>query len=178
MREQFQMNQTEINFKYPIEKEKVIAMLPRVNKLRCIRAKNLALRLLHRAVYTGTRLLKFGLKDNDHCPRCKRSEDIEHLLKNCWYTQTIWQRIIKLYKAVDQRRQTYDKSCMAFVIGANLSKAKLKLHLEIIRRLMNKERPNILPNALILQALDYLIICDNEHFKYYRKLKRVLQNRT
>ena len=178
LREQFQMNQTEINFKYPIEKEKVIAMLPRVNKLRCIRAKNLALRLLHRDVYTGTRLLKFGLKDNDQCPRCKRSEDIEHLLKNCWYTQTIWQRIIKLYKAVDQRRQTYDKSCMAFVIGANLSKAKLKLHLEIIRRLMNKERPNVLPKALILQALDYLIICDREHGKYYRKLKRVLQNRT
>ena len=52
--------------------------------------------------------------------------------------------------------------------------AKLKLHLEIIRRLCHKDRPNILPNLLINQAIDYLIICDKEHWAYYKKLKNAI----
>ena len=77
----------------------------------------------------------------------------------------------KLYFTTDHRRQTYVNNDLAFVTAASLSKAKLKLHLEIISRLICKDRPNILPRMIIAQSLDYLIICDHQHRTYYKKLK-------
>ena len=162
-----------INFKLQIDHEDISNMLPKINKLKCTRAKTLALRLLHGDVYTGTRLYKFGLTDTDECCKCRHSENLSHLLLDCWYPGIIWSKVKNLYSKTDSRRQRYE-SDLEFVVGAKLSKAKLKLHLEIIRRLCNKERPNILPRALIGHSLDYLIICDNEHFKYYKKLKAAL----
>ena len=170
LRELMTMAHDEINFKIAIERESVEAMLPKINKLRCVRIKTLALRLLHGDIYNGTRLLKFGLTDSDECIRCKQRESLEHLLKDCWYTKIIWSKIRKLYRKTDMRRQNYDND-LTFAIGAKLSKAKLKLHLEIIRRLCHKHRPNILPKALILHSLDYLIICDSEHRDYFKKLR-------
>ena len=127
---------------------------------------------MHGDIYTGTKLLKFGMTDSDKCPRCNHRENLNHLLKDCWYTKSIWAKISNLYIKTDHRRQTYDRNSMVFVVGATLSKAKLKLHIEIARRLCNKERPNILPKALITQALDYLIICDLENYKYYKRLRQ------
>ena len=172
LRKQFQAEPRTIEYKFPVQRISLEEMIPKIKKLRCTRAKNLALRLLHGDIYTGTRMLRFGLKDSDRCPRCNQSENLEHLLKDCWYTKIIWAKIQNLYKKADNRRQTYDRNDMTFVIGANLSKPKLKLHLEIIRRLCNKDRPNVLPSALISQALDYLIICDKEHYKYFKRLKQ------
>ena len=64
-----------VSHKLPLPREQIIDLLPKVNKLRCVKAKSFALRLLHGDVYTGTRLLKFGLTDTDRCPRCRHSED-------------------------------------------------------------------------------------------------------
>ena len=161
-------------YKLPMDPALIAGMLPKINKLRCVRAKSLALRLLHGDIYTGTRLRRFGMSDTDECIRCKQPENLEHLLKDCWYSRNVWSRLCKLYQGTDQRRQIYDKSSLAFTMGARLSIAKLKLHLEIIRRLCHKDRPNILPNLLINQAIDYLIICDKEHWAYYKKLKNAI----
>ena len=114
------------------------------------------------------------MTETDECPRCKLREDLEHLLKNCWYTKNIWKTLSQLYKRTDARRQTYDPTNLEFAIGARVSPAKLKVHIEIIRRLIQKDRPNILPRNLINQALDYLIICDKEHWAYYKKLRDAL----
>ena len=163
-----------VSHKLPLPREQIIDLLPKVNKLRCVKTKSFALRLLHEDVYTGTTLLKFGLTDTDRCPRCRHSEDLMHILKDCWYAKIIWTKLHKLYFTTDHRRQTYVNNDLAFVTAASLSKAKLKLHLEIIRRLCNKDRPSILPSSLISQSLDYLIICDREHHNYYRRIRNSL----
>ena len=159
------------HFKIPISEESKIDFLPKISKLKNTRAKNLALRLLHGDVYTGERLFRFGMTDSDECHRCRQSETLEHLVRSCWYTTQIWTKILNLYRKTDQRRQIYNTNTLEFPLGARLSAPKIKLHLEIIRRLICKDRPNILPRMIIAQSLDYLIICDHQHRTYYKKLK-------
>ena len=129
-------------------------------------------------MYTGTRLLRFGLADTDECSKCRQTENLEHLLVQCWYSGAIWSKLRALYQKTDQRRQTYNNSSIKFVIGINLSTPKIKLHLEIIKKLLAKERPNVLPRTLIKQSLDYLVICDHEHRAYYKKLRSTLMANT
>ena len=168
----------ETRFKLHMTQESMATILPKIKKLQCTRAKNLALRLLHGDIYTGTRLLKFGMTDTDKCIRCRQRENIEHLIKNCWYSAIIWSKIRTLYKKTDHRRQIYDQDSLDFVLGTRLSPAKIKLHLEVLRRLTNKERPAVLPGTLIVQTLDYLRICDKQHYKYYKKLRDAISANT
>ena len=164
-------------FKIQIEENQIKEVVPKIAKLKCVKLKSLALRLLHGDIYTGTRLHRFGMADTNECCRCQQPEDLEHLLLGCWYPKMVWTKLFRLYIDTDVRRQTYDHR-LGRILGYRLSIAKLKLHLEIIRRLSNKERPKILPRQMIIQALDYLIICDREHWRYYKKLKRNLINVT
>ena len=160
----------DIHFKIQVSRENIANYLPKISKLKCTRAKNLALRLLHGDIYTGTRMLKFGMRENDECCRCKQSETLEHLLQACWYPKQIWTKVLKLYRKTDRRKLNYNNN-LDFVIGTKLSSPKIKLHLEIIRRLLAIERPSILPRTLISQALDHLIICDTQHRTFYKKLR-------
>ena len=162
---------TNAAFKIQIEEDQIMEAVPKIAKLKCVKLKSLALRLLHGDIYTGIRLHRFGMKDTNECVRCQQPEDLEHLLKDCWYPKMVWTKLFKLYLSTDVRRQTYNLE-LGRILGYRLSIAELKLHLEIIRRLCNKDRPNILPRQMIIQALDHLIICDREHWKYYKKLKR------
>ena len=165
-------------FKLQILKDDIKETLTKVKKLKCIRTKSTYLRVLHGDIYTGTRLLKFGLSETDECGKCRQTENLEHLLARCWYPGAIWSRLKALYRKVDQRHQTYDNSSIRFVIGINLSTPKIKLHLEIIKKLVAKEKPNVLPRTLIKQSLDYLVICDHEHRAYYKKLRSTLMRDT
>ena len=174
LRTELELPNENMLYKFPIPKENIELMLPKINKLKCVKMKSFALRLINGDIYTGTRLYKFGLKANDECDKCRQSENLEHLLAGCWYSGRIWSRLKQLYRLTDHRRQEYNNHSLSFVIGSRLSKAKIKLHLEIIRRLCNKDRPNILPTMLITQSLDYLITCDSDHFRYYKRLKAKL----
>ena len=64
----------------------------RIKKLTSTRHKNSLLRALHGEVYTGERLLRFGLRDSDRCPRCDESESLQHKLMTCAYTERIWDK--------------------------------------------------------------------------------------
>ena len=178
LRNEADSDHSDINFKFPTALENIEQLLPKINKIRCVKTKSFALRLIHGDIYTGTKLYRYGLKPDDECSKCRNSETLEHLLIGCWYPGTIWGKIKALYKATDHRKQTYDILSLNFAIGCNLSHPKLKLHLEIIKRLSHKDRPSVLPKMLIGQTLDYLIMCDKEHFKYYKKLKSALQTNT
>ena len=165
-----EQNPDGISFKIPTAKEHVEAILPILSKLRCTKMKSLALRLIHGDIFTGVILLRFGMKTDDECTKCRQRETLDHLLNGCWYSGLIWRHTRALYIKTDLRRQNYEINGLEFVIGSKLSQPKLKLHLEIIRRLTHKDRPSILPKMLIRQSLDYLIICDTKHFKYYKRL--------
>ena len=178
LRDEAYSEHTEVNFKLPVPTESIDQLLPKINKLRCVKTKSFALRLIHGDIYTGTKLYRYGLKPDDECSKCRDSETIEHLIVGCWYSGNIWRKIKMLYEKTDCRRQTYDNHSLSLAVGCNLSHAKLKLHLEIIKRLSHKERPSILPRMLIGQALDYLITCDRQHYKYYKKLKIALRTNT
>ena len=139
-----------------------------------MRQKNLALRLLHGDIFTYTKLFKLGLSETEECSKCRQRETLEHVIRGCWYSGLIWSKVHDLYKKTDTRAQLYDKHSLDFPVGALLSTPKLKLHLEIIRRLICRERPSILPRVLIQHSLDYLIICDTNHYSYYKKLRKAI----
>ena len=167
-----------INFKITQSNELTENVTKKIKRLKSTKAKSFALRLLHGDVYTGIKLLKFGLANSDECEKCRQPESLLHLVKDCWYSGLIWSKICKLYQETDYRRQTYEKNSLDFVTASKLSMPKFKLHIEILRKLSNKDRPNILPRMLITQTLDYLIICDNDHRKYYQKLRNSMQPHT
>ena len=168
-------NETGVDsYKLALSEIGIEKMLRKVRKLSSVRQKNLALRLIHGDIFTYTKLFKLGLSDSDECSKCRQRETLEHVIKGCWYNGAIWSKVHDLYKVTDTRVQLYDKHSLEFSVGALLSMAKLKLHLEIIRRLVGKERPSLLPRMLIQQSLDYLIICDTNHQKYYRKLRNAI----
>ena len=164
------------HFKIQVSKDEIKETLAKINKLNCVRMKSTYLRVLHGDVYTGTKLLKFGLSDTDQCGKCRQTENLEHLLTHCWYSGAIWSKVAALYRKTDLRRQTYNNGGINFILGINLSAPKIKLHLEIIKKLVAKEKPNVLPRTVIKQSLDYLAICDHEHRKYYKKLLSTLAN--
>ena len=167
-----------ITFKVDTQRESIESFLIKTRKLKCVKAKNLALRLIHGDIFTGIKLQQLALADSNECTKCRQPETLTHLLKDCWYSGTVWSKIEALYHKTDTRRLRYDKNSLNFSMGALVSAPKFKLHLEIIRRLTNKDRPNTLPRTLIKQALDYLIICDLEHRMYYKKLKVALESST
>ena len=174
IRAELEQQRENFDYKLPTARDHVEQVLPKINKLTCVKAKSLALRLIHGDIFTGEKMFRFGMQQDDECLKCRETETIDHLIKNCWYSGLIWRHIRALYKKSDTRRQTYENEGLNFVIGSKLSHPKFKLHLEIIRRLVQKDRPNILPRMLIGHALDYLIICDTKHYKYYKKLKTAL----
>ena len=158
------------HFKIQISRDDIKETLAKIRKLKCVKMKSTYLRVLHGDVYTGTKLLKFGLSDTYQCSKCRQTENLEHLLVHCWYSGAIWSKVATLYRKTDLRRQTYNNGGIDFIVGINLSAPKIKLHLDIIKKLVAKEKPNVLPRTLIKQSLDYLAICDHEHRKYYKKL--------
>ena len=68
----------------------------RLNKLTSTRHKNTLLRALHGEIYTGEKLLKFGLRDTDKCPRCGEIENLNHKILTCAYVERIWNRTIPI----------------------------------------------------------------------------------
>ena len=175
IREELTPQNTIASFKLSPNDELITNAVRKINKLRSVKTKSFALRLIHGDIYTGSKLKKLGLSKTDECTKCRQTETLTHLIKDCWYSGLIWTKIYSLYRRTDSRRQTYDKDSLDFAIGSNLSAPKMKLHLEIIRRLTNKDRPNILPGRLLTQSLDYLIICDRDHHAFYKKLRESMQ---
>ena len=165
-------------FKLSPSDDTIESLLIKIRKLKSVKTKSFALRLIHGDIYTGNKLFRYGLSDTEECTKCRHTETLSHLINECWYSGLIWTKIYQLYRRTDHRRQIYDKDSLDFVLGSKISHPKMKLHMEIIKRLTNKDRPNILPRMLISQTLDYLIICDTDHYKYYKKLKQGMQSMT
>jgi len=59
------------------------------NKLRCFQYK-----VIHDILPTNNKLYKMKLKTSPSCDRCSHNENLLHLLYECPWTQTFWQRVI------------------------------------------------------------------------------------
>jgi hypothetical protein len=78
---------------FNVTRENAQLLYTKVNKLRNIQNKTKLLRLIHGDVYCGTRLVRFGLSDNDRCVRCFQPETINHLLYECPYSAQVWEQL-------------------------------------------------------------------------------------
>ena len=133
----------------------------RLQGVKCTRLKNLGLRLIHGDIFTKEKLFQKDIIDSATCDKCNHNETTKHLLFECWYSGRIWNRVKKLYEVADNRPTTYDVN-LNFIMAncEGINKPKMLLHLEILRLLTQKDRPNALPRTIIKNAIDYLLVCE------------------
>ena len=82
-----------LNFKIGLvlEPKESCTWFLRISKLTSTKHKNTLLRLIHGEFYTKEKLHRFGLIDNNTCPRCDQIETLNHKFFNCDYTSRIWE---------------------------------------------------------------------------------------
>ena len=101
-----------------------------IKNLNNVKLKSIILRAIHGDIYSASRMKKFGMTDNNLCPRCGKEETIEHMILACEYTKKIWSIISKL--------TNIPHNSMRVVLGINPThdKSTLTINAEIIRQLM------------------------------------------
>jgi len=72
------------------ENDTAIRVYKKIKRIGSIPLRTKVLRLIHGDVYCGTRLVKFGLANDDTCIRCFCTETIMHLLTECPYSVSVW----------------------------------------------------------------------------------------
>ena len=134
----------------------------RLNKLTSTRHKNSILKALHGDVYTKDRLFRFGLCDNDKCPRCEEKEDLEHKVYGCRYTSKIWDHAIPFIKKLnilnDPRE---DRLKLITATAKNSSQASLTLVAELVQTILHlKQEQNYLlhPKYIVRRAIKNLTV--------------------
>ena len=125
-----------------------------ISSLTNTKLKTIILRSLHGDIYCGTRLKKFGMKDNEDCQRCGSPETIKHLLLDCQYVKNIWEICKKLTSIPGENINA--------ILGYHdfHDRTTLTIHCEIIRRLLAIERPITAQPKLIKSVLDRLAIVE------------------
>ena len=121
-----------------------------IKALSNVKNKTIALRLIHGDIYCGTRLKKFGMSDNEMCPRCNEEETILHQILTCPYTAKIWDHVSSITGT--------DNKDLASIMGMNQnhSKATFSLNIEIIKQLLAIERPITDPKILVERTITRL----------------------
>lgn len=126
-----------------------------LKKLSCVRHRNTLLRVAHGEIYSKDKLLRYGLTEDNTCPRCLETEDLHHKLIDCAYVKRIWTR----FRELTGERENADIE--NFILGAykNCDSTKLTLHAEILGRILGlKENESYLlhPKAFVKNAIMYL----------------------
>ena len=131
-----------------------------INKLTNVRLKTVMLRVMHGDIYCASRMKKFGMTDNDQCPRCSQEETTEHMILTCGYVKKIWDLISSLTSIPHGTIKT--------ILGLDPKhdKTTLTLNAEIIRQLMAIERPTIDPLVLVQNTIKRLTIVERGITKY------------
>ena len=126
----------------------------KVKSISNTKLKSILLRVISGDIYCGTRLKRFGMSDNDNCPRCDAQETIEHMIFECSYVQDIWQIISE---TTGVKNDSIDK-----ILGLSTfhDKSTLTINAEILRQLMAIERPLIKPLDIVSNTLKRLTIIE------------------
>jgi hypothetical protein len=87
--EQYLCNTKQLN----IDEGTAGSLYKKISKIKSIQNRTKLLRLIHGDVYCRSRLMKFGITDNDRCQRCFEEETISHLLTECPFTKQVWSKL-------------------------------------------------------------------------------------
>jgi len=114
------------------------AYFTKIKKLVSVRNKNGIIRILYGDVYSGDRLARSGLADNDICRRCFGKETLMHLLSDCPYTQAVLSLI------------GINSEDITEVLGINASRQELEIRSDIINYLVFRQ--HILPPDILVRT--------------------------
>ncbi len=109
-----------------------------LSKVVNIQNKSRMLRLLHRDVYCGEKLYRFGMSDSDQCRRCFGTETILHLLMDCPYSKTV-------YSILNVNAEDIEG-----VLGIGLARGELEIRCDLINNLVFRQQ--ILAPAVLVRC--------------------------
>ena len=108
-----------------------------------IKLKEFNFKLLHGCLPCNRNLMKWNIKDNDHCDVCGESQTLEHLLYECCYVQPLWHTVEVVFNTdITYRRilgieEDFDYDSIATILCFLIYKEWLLLSLE------NKKRNSV-----------------------------------
>ena len=88
---------------FAFSKEEItnIFLRPRITTL-LTKVREFQYKLLHGAIYTKEKLLKFGFVENNQCSFCKQMvETYKHLFWDCVHVKPLWQKVIDKFELID-----------------------------------------------------------------------------
>ena len=131
-----------------------------ISKLTNSKLKSILLRCLHGDVYSRERMVRFGMMEDNRCPRCDEVETTQHMLCDCTYVKSIW---FEIYKLTNIKADSLNE-----ILGLHPfhDKVTLTIHAETLRRLLAIERPITDPRALVKSIISSLYILEKGVTKY------------
>lgn len=134
----------------------------RLRTLTSTRHKNSLLRAFHGDVYTKAKLHRFGLSDTDACPRCGETENLEHKLISCSYTERIWSTALPTIRQLNTVSNPHE-SRIKLITGTSIgtSAASMTLIAELMQTILHlRQEQNYLlhPKFLVKRAIKNLSI--------------------
>ena len=127
-----------------------------LKRLSSVRHRNTILRVAHGEVYSKEKLVRFGLINNENCPRCGHREDLRHKIIDCPYVKRIWSSVLGMTGLTLNDPELENR-----IIGCyrGCTQAKLTLHAEILSRILSlkdNESYLMLPKVFVRNAILYL----------------------
>ena len=134
----------------------------RISKLTSTGHKNTILRIAHGEIYTREKLFRFGLEDNDKCPRCDETETLKHKIMDCAYVTRIWDQVDIISERLgNQVDPNTDRRAKVQGAGNGDNLTTLTLRAEIMKIILYlKPDQNYLvhPRQLVINCVKSLII--------------------
>jgi hypothetical protein len=126
-----------------------------VRRLPNTRHKNTLLRVWNGDCLSNSRLFRFGIVDNNTCPRCDEYDSPEHMLFTCVIARRVWELLMqKIPKPLEM-------SVLHYAIGINDSRVNLMVKAEVLKYIMHYRELN--SDVMIQKSLAYLKLVHNRN---------------
>jgi len=132
--------------------------------------RNIYFRLIHKDFFTGERMKKYKMTNNDECVRCGLKETTEHLLWECNDSRNIWNIYNNSLHKYTNEVVTVNKYEDIFYMGksSNICLIKIKLIQELIQIL----RPRNWTDETLTNLINKLIETDKYNARRERRMNK------
>ena len=136
----------------------------RLSKLTSTKHRDILLKVAHGDVYTQDKLFRFGMVDNNKCPRCNLRETLQHKFLECDYVTRIWSEVNKYYLSLNSNITQNQQLLMvknAFAAELDHNLVTMTLSAEVLTRILylkNNQTYLIHPKHLVKQVIKALSI--------------------